>query len=388
MRICLYTESALPLVGGQEIVVDQLAREFLKLGHEVAVLAARHRGRAVIRDYELPYKVVRHPRFISTHRFLSWYKRYLENLRRQFPFDVLHCHSVQPTGYVAACWPGSKDLRVVITSHCGDICPDSRLLAKPRALDRCRKALQRADAAVAISEFAEQCLRGIYPELAIVERIVNGVSCSHFASTMLRTTRAVSNVTPGKYFLFLGRIVERKGVDLLLQAFAQASTSIDAQCVIAGSGVDLDAMRLLAKHLQIDSRVHFLGHIDGDDKTWLLQNAIATVMPSRLWEGCPLVALESFAAGRPVIATKTAGLQELVQQDHTGILVAAGSATRLAEALVRATCNRSQTDRMGKSAAAFAREHDWSCVAQRYLDLFDRLLNQSRRDVPCQRSAA
>src|SRR6478672_5713521 len=98
MRICLYTETALPLVGGQELVVDNLAREFLALGHEVVVLAARHRGRLAIRDFELPYKVARHPRFISTHRCLSWYKRYLERLRRTFAFDVLHCHSVHPAG--------------------------------------------------------------------------------------------------------------------------------------------------------------------------------------------------------------------------------------------------------------------------------------------------
>src|SRR4051794_5925558 len=265
MRICLYTESALPLVGGQEIVVDQLAREFLKLGHQVVVLAARHRGRVVIRDYDLPYKVVRHPRFISTHRFVSWYKRYLEKLRRQFPFEVLHCHSVQPTGYVAACWPNSNQVRTVITSHCGDICPDSRLLAKPGALARCRKALQHADAAVAISDFAERCLRGIYPDLESIERIVNGVPCAHFASTMLRTSGAVSKLKTGKYFLFLGRIVERKGVDILLQAFAQASALMDAQCGVAGNGVDLESMRLLAKHLRIDSRVHFVGHVDGDD---------------------------------------------------------------------------------------------------------------------------
>ena len=354
MRICLYTESALPLVGGQELVVDQLAREFLNLGHEVVVLAARHRGRAIIRDHELPYKVVRHPRFISTHRFLSWYKRYLEKLWRKFPFDVLHCHSVQPTGYVAACWPNSNRVRTVITSHCGDICPDSRILAKPGSIDRCRTALKRAHAAVAISEFAEQCLRGIYPELATVERIANGVPCAQFASTLLRTTRSVGNLAAGKYFLFLGRIVERKGVDLLLQAFEQASAKIDAQCVVAGNGVDLESMRLLAKHLHIDSRVHFVGHVEGDDKTWLLQNAIATVMPSRVWEGCPLVAFESFAAGRPVIATKTAGLQELVKPGRTGVLVPAESPASLADALIRTASNRSETDRMGAAAAAFA----------------------------------
>jgi glycosyltransferase involved in cell wall biosynthesis len=113
----------------------------------------------------------------------------------------------------------------------------------------------------------------------------------------------------------------------------------------------------------------------------LLQNAIATVMPSRGWEGCPLVALESFAAGRPVIATKTAGLQEQIQPDHTGFLVPAESTTSLAEALVRADSYRSQTDRMGEAALAFARQHDWSAVARRYCDLFERLSNQSRHEA-------
>ena len=63
MKICLYTGSALPKLGGQEAVVDSLAREFLKLGHEPVVLAPRPRLPLLPRDSELTYTVIRHPRF-------------------------------------------------------------------------------------------------------------------------------------------------------------------------------------------------------------------------------------------------------------------------------------------------------------------------------------
>ena len=68
------------------------------------------------------------------------------------------------------------------------------------------------------------------------------------------------------------------------------------------------------------------GHVEGDTKTWLLQNALCTVVPSRISEGFPLVFLESCAAGRPVIGTRIPGLQELVQPGKTGLLVAPDSA--------------------------------------------------------------
>lgn len=387
MRICLYTETALPLVGGQELVVDRLAREFLKLGQEVVVLAARHRGRARIRDRELPYPVVRHPRFISTYRCLGCYKWYLDRLHRRFPFEVLHCHSVQPTGYVAGCWRKPTGTRVVITSHCGDICPGSGLMAKPGAIERCQSALQRADAVVAISGFAEKCLRAVYPQLQGAERIINGVSCDDFALPVSSPTIA-SQLRPNEYFLFLGRVVHQKGVDLLLRAFQQVATQIGAQCVIAGDGLEREAMRVLANQLGIDSRVQFVGYVQGTDKTWLLQNAIATVMPSRLSEGCPLVALESFAAGRPVIAAKTVGLQELVNPGHTGFLAAAESPASLAEAILQAATDRTNTRRLGENARSFALQHDWPLVARRYRDLFERLLGGESQTTDGRRSAA
>ena len=388
MRICLYTESALPLVGGQEIVVDQLAREFQNFGHEVVVLAAQHRGRAVIRDDELPYPVVRHPRFISTHRLVGWYRRYVDRLRRQFAFDVLHCHSVQPAGYVAACCRSLADVRVVITSHGGDICPEEWFLKKPGAMERCTKALARADAVVAISEFIEERLRAIAPNFQAMERITNGVRYDRFATPVERPAAINSSVMPSAYLLFLGRIIHRKGVDLLLQAFGKAQLKTNARLVVAGTGSELDAMRLLTQQLGIAARTHFVGHVDSDVKTWLLQNAIATVMPSRGWEGLPLVMMESFAAGRPVIAAETPGLKELVTPGRTGFLVAPESSADLASAISEVIGNPTNTDRLGAIAQRLAMQHDWSAVARRHLDLFARLLSEPRLCDKLRRPAA
>jgi glycosyltransferase involved in cell wall biosynthesis len=381
MKICLYTETALPLVGGQELVVDTLAREFLALGHEVVVLAAQHRGRAPNRDHELPYKVVRHSRFISTHRFLGWYKRHLERLRKQFPFDVLHCHSVQPAGYIAASSKKLCDVPLVITSHWGDITPTSPRLAKPGALDRCKTALQRADAVVAISEAVAQRVIELGTNASQVLRIRNGVYVSRFSEPVARPTKVDDTIARGRYLLFLGRIVHQKGVDLLLEAFEALSRERDAQLVIAGDGVELLAMRQLALRLGVADRVHFTGHVDGHRKTWLLQNAIATVMPSRTSEGCPLVALESFAAGRPIVASRIPGIKDLVIPGRTGYLVPPESPSCLAEALDEMVTKVTQTAEMGKAAQTFAQEHDWPLVARRYCDLFEQLNEGSSRAI-------
>jgi glycosyltransferase involved in cell wall biosynthesis len=377
MRICVYTESALPLVGGQELVVDQLAREFLNFGHEVVVLAPRPRGVAVGGDTGLPYAVVRHPRFVSTYRFARFYSRYLARLRNRFPFDVLHCHSVQPTGHVAACSKIRNSFPTVITSHCGDICPESRHFTKPGAIHRCRLALQRADAAVAITNFVEQRLRTLSPDIKKLVKIPNGVDYFRFGSQVRRIIGINQDLLRYGFFLFIGRMVSRKGVDLLLHAFKTASAETRAGVVIAGTGPEAEAMKLLAKELGIAHRAQFIGHVAGDDKIWLLQNAIATVIPSRISEGFPLVLLESYAAGRPVIANRIRGLEELVTNNHTGFLVPPDSANCLSRALLTAAGCPANTNRLGETAKAFAAQYEWTAIARRYIELFQELLVES-----------
>src|SRR5208283_2330779 len=117
MRICLYTNTALPKVGGQEIVIDALARQFLALGHEPVVLAPRRRSQGPFDAASVPYPVAWHPRFISTSRFVSWYGHWMAKQHRIRRFDVIHCHGTYPAGYVGACCNAVRHLPLIITSH-------------------------------------------------------------------------------------------------------------------------------------------------------------------------------------------------------------------------------------------------------------------------------
>ena len=156
---------------------------------------------------------------------------------------------------------------------------------------------------VSISDSVEQYYRRHCLGANHITRIPNGVDLTGFAARAPRPANLPQNVRPGKYFLFLGRLVHRKGADLLLSAFRQIADRIPVQLVIAGSGGEETALKSQAVQLGLAERVHFAGLVRGAEKTYLLQNCLGTVMPSRISEGSRLVVLESYAASVPVIGT-------------------------------------------------------------------------------------
>lgn len=371
MRICLYTDTALPKIGGQELVVDALARQFTALGHRAVVLAPRRRSHGSLDRSSLPYAVEWHPRFLSTRWGVAWYRWWLQRLHRRERFDVVHCHSVYPTGYVAACCSSLAGVPVVITSHGGDMAPGSLYDRKPALRPRYSMALERADAAVAISRFTHDNYLAACPQLRHVESIPNGVDLQRFAAPAERPAGLDPAIRPGEYLLFLGRLERRKGVDVLLDAMAAAGIENEFRLVIAGIGPERYTLEAQAASLGLGERVSFIGQADGNAKTYLLQQSRCVLVPSRDWEAFPLVVLESYAAGRPVVGTRIPGLSEIVWPDRTGFLVPSESPRELAEALRRIVQMPNDVQRWGEAAREIARQYDWSVIAQRYLACFE-----------------
>lgn len=374
MRICMYTDTALPKRGGQEAVVDSLARQFQSRGHDVVVLAPRPRLPLVPRDAELPYPVARHPRFYSTRYLVAWYRWFLLRLHRECQFDVLHCHGVYPPGYLAAIARDQLNIPIVVTSHGGDVREGCVRLAKPVLRERHIQALEAADVLISISRFTRDCYQQLAPNARRVVDIPNGVELEPFFEPAARPADLDPSIAPGEYLLFLGRLKHRKGVDVLLRAIEGVPATGRVQLVIGGDGEERAALESLATELHLRDRVHFAGWISGATKSWLLQNSLSLVIPTRVWESFGLVVLESYAAGRPVIGTNLAGVGDLIEHDRTGSIVQPESVDDLRTAVAAMFGDRQRAARLSRNARQVALNYTWASVAERHLDLYADLI--------------
>jgi len=147
--------------------------------------------------------------------------------------------------------------------------------------------------------------------------------------------------------LCVGRLIPIKGHIVLLRAFAEARERLPGlQLDIAGRGPLEPALKALARELHIEDAVHFLGHVSPIQAA--IERSTAVVVPS-MGEGFGMVALESMERARPVIAAEIGGLGELVRDGETGLLVPAGEAEPLRDAIVRVAGDFDLARRLGEA---------------------------------------
>lgn len=151
------------------------------------------------------------------------------------------------------------------------------------------------------------------------------------------------------WILSLGRLVEAKGIFLLLDAFKELSVRDSRlRLVIAGDGPDADRLRRDVSTYRLEDRVLLPGHVRDEQKAQLLADADMFVLPSSHGEGCPIALLEAMAAGLPVIVTPVGGVPDIVIQDKNGEVLNACNADTLASAIARFAADRSLRAGMGR----------------------------------------
>jgi glycosyltransferase involved in cell wall biosynthesis len=134
------------------------------------------------------------------------------------------------------------------------------------------------------------------------------------------------------HILFVGRLCRPKGVYDLLDAFAIARLNCGAELHLVGDGPEKEDLQAYSEKLGIDSRVRFVGSVSQVEPHFRWSDVL--ILPSYS-EGIPRVVMEAFAAGVPVIGSAIPGIQHLVRDGSTGLLVTAGLVTSLAEKIER-----------------------------------------------------
>jgi glycosyltransferase involved in cell wall biosynthesis len=178
-------------------------------------------------------------------------------------------------------------------------------------------------------------------------------------------------VDPSSDFLFVGRLVSEKGVDVLLRAFllvVQGARGYEPTLSIVGDGPERLELQDLARQLGLEGRVRFVGALTGH----ALQRAIAGtrvgVVPSSWEEAMGGVALEMLAAGKPVIASRRGGLAEVVGK--AGLLFANGDAVDLARQLEFAISDDGWRASAAEESRRQAERFDDRMLAAEYAEAF------------------
>ena len=140
-------------------------------------------------------------------------------------------------------------------------------------------------------------------------------------------------------FLYVGRFSQEKGVLLL----ARASANVNAPVRIAGSGP-------LEKELLAWPNLDRLGRLSHEQAIHEIGRAMALVLPSVWYEGFPMVVVEAFAAGTPVIASRIGSLAELIEDGVTGLLFEPGNAEELQAKMDWAQAHPEKMRAMGQAA--------------------------------------
>jgi glycosyltransferase involved in cell wall biosynthesis len=148
----------------------------------------------------------------------------------------------------------------------------------------------------------------------------------------------------GEHFLYLGRLSDEKGVDLLASGWSDDL----GRLVVVGDGPARPALeRSLARY----TSVLVAGQLSHDESMRLLLRSTALIVPSRWYEGFPMVVVEACARGIPVIAPAHGGFPEMIEDGRSGVLFPPGDAAGLAQA-VRALRTPETSGRMGRHARA------------------------------------
>lgn len=180
-----------------------------------------------------------------------------------------------------------------------------------------------------------------------------------------------AGVTAPLVFISYGRMVKKKGFDVLLRAFrAVLDQGMQCRLAIGGDGPERPALLQLAEELHLGDAVNFSGWID--NVATFLDGGDVFVLPS-LDEPFGIVVLEAMARGKIIISTKTQGPVEVLDTT-TAYFAEVGDAVSLAQAMMMAA--RNAAERMNKAAAAlacFRRHYAEDVVVPRFIDLYRRL---------------
>jgi colanic acid/amylovoran biosynthesis glycosyltransferase len=236
------------------------------------------------------------------------------------------------------------------TGHANDIfCP------KPEQRVGLADLLREASFVVVVSDFGARWLQHGFPESAHkIHRVYNGLDLSVFR-------RATPGGEPVR-LLSIGRLIEKKGFKFLIEACRLLrSSGCSFACQIVGEGPEHDRLQETIQEYQLSDTVRLRGALPQTELVEILSQSSIFVFPAVHdsagdTDNLPTVLIEAMASSLPIVATRVAGIPEIVQHDENGILVPEKDPAQLADAIQRMAGDEALLERFGLASRRIAEE--------------------------------
>jgi glycosyltransferase involved in cell wall biosynthesis len=371
VRVLMLCYEYPPLGGGTAAACSYLLAELaLSDAVEVDLVTSGTRPQVERVDLAPHVRVHRLPvaktdaRFWRAREIAEWLWRalpYAEALARRQRFDIAHCWAGWPSGIIG--WRLRARMPYIVSMRGSDVPGYNERL---RRLDLAFRPFVRRiwrDAAhvSAVSADLRALALQTEPGLAI-DVIANGVDTRRFTPTGRGERNDI---------LFAGRLIRRKGVAHLLEAYAALGDLPERpRLLIAGDGPERGALKALSCRLGIADDVVFLGHLERDRLVRVYGEAGIFVLPS-LADALPNVVPEAMASGQAIVTTAT-GAREVLQDN--GLVVPPGDSAALRDALRRYLTDPLLLRRHQNRSRRVALAMSWSAVADWTIGVYRRVL--------------
>lgn len=369
LKILMWADTFLPEIGGAEIIVNELILQYVSLGHEVLLFTVGNDSQKIedVNGFRI-YRLSKREMLDAIHHckfgMLKKVRAEVEKLINYFQADLVHCHTSLWIYSLLFVWifRGLINCPMLITIH---------LALKQGALDNKLAVVEElfslATFITCVSHANKEVLAEKHPSISKKLLVVHNGWKKSFLTINALPEKPIN-------ILFVGRLVEQKGVDTLLRAFSLVlQDHQDVMLNIAGDGVERKNLEIIANQLMINQQVQFLGWIQPEAVLDLINESTLVVMPSR-HEGFSIVALQVAQVGRPLIASRIESLMEMVVDRETGLLATCDDANSFAEAIKTLINNIEFATTLGLNAKKRAEKlFSIEKMTKNYLDILYKL---------------
>ena len=382
--------------------VLDLSRGLHQLGLEIVVLTPYCEGSERfevlegIRIYRYPYFYpVRYQRLVDGNGILPNIKKnYFALIQLPFLFfsevyfafrivnnekiDIIHSHWLVPNGLVGAICQRYFGVKHILTEHAAGLVALDKLPFNQIVL---RFIFNNTTTVTTVSGYIKNILEGKLMS-AFKNRSNFGISIIPMGVEIGRCRKhedkeilkQIKNIHSKNILLFIGRLVEKKGLGFLIDAMPTIlAETPDTMLIVLGDGPLREFWESQARCLNISHKIQFLGRVSDNEKWDFLSIADILIIPSLVTpekdtEGLPVVIMEGLACGIPVVASDVGGIKDAVEDEYNGFLIEEKRIDLISEKVLYLLKNPLIYATLSEHAKESSKKYDWNVIAKQYFD--------------------